>query len=241
MRMAQDCHMYVGDGELALAVVAKRMNLYDDTHPMYGSVLGMLAAGCVEVGQYDAAEEIGFQAVAHTKGGDTNAVQAVMSATHLTCKGLIVTREVLDHAADNSGPGRHPFSFIEGCFRLNTGDFNGALENFDLLLERCSDPTTRYISSLTYATMLLILVDVQVRLQDTMKFDYKHIYCLFFDRLPILQLMLAGNALVDFGKRCPPGRAIYMPRRSVNFALLQRTPASFGGGRNVQMEKIFLE
>lgn len=163
MRMAQDCYIMAGNSEKALQVVTKRMNLYTDTHPMHGHVLAMLAMGYLENGLYTEAEEVGQQAVMVTKGADTNAVQAVLSAIHMSYKSMNLSRQIQDYAADNAGPGRHPFSFLEGNYQLHQGNFNGALESFDMLLERCSDKATRYLSSLVYATMLLVQIDLQVR------------------------------------------------------------------------------
>lgn len=162
MRLAQDCFMQAGDGEGALRCVSQRMNQYHDTHEMHGHVLGMLAVGLVERGLFQEGEDTGQHAVMATKGEDTNAVQSVLSGVHLTFRSMSLSREISDYAANNPGPGRHPFSFFEGNFQLHQGNFNGALESFDMLLERISDPSTRFLSSLVYATMLLLQIDLQV-------------------------------------------------------------------------------
>jgi tetratricopeptide (TPR) repeat protein len=163
MRLAQDCHVSAGDSAGALRCVSSRMHLYHDNHPLHGHVLGMLAMGYLENGMHLEAEELGTQATFSTNGTDTNAVQAVLAAIHMSYKSMNLSRQILDYAANNPGPGRHPFSFLEGNYQLHQGNFNGALESFDLLMERISDPSTRFLSSLVYATMLLLQIDLQVR------------------------------------------------------------------------------
>jgi hypothetical protein len=162
MKLAQEYYLLAGDHENALRCVARRMHMYDDTHPLHGHVLGMLSTGYLETGLIKEAEEIGEQATTSTRGKDTNAVVALLSAVQLACKGQQVSREVLDFAANNGSPGRHPFSFLEACFQIHQGNFNGAVDTFDTLMERISDPKYRYMTSMCYATMLLALVDLQV-------------------------------------------------------------------------------
>lgn len=162
MKLTQDFFLLAGDQENALRCVARRMHMYDDTHPLHGQVLGMLAAGYLERGLLREAEEIGEQAVTATRGKDTNAVVALLSAVQLACKGQQVSREVLDFAANNGSPGRHPFSFLEACFQIQQGNFNGAVDTFDTMMERISDEKYRYMTSMCYATLLLALVDLQV-------------------------------------------------------------------------------
>jgi hypothetical protein len=146
-----------------LACVAKRTHVFADSHPLRSAVDGMLAFGYTECGMTTEADEASERAVTQSRGQDTNAVQAVLFSTLINCRGQTVSRRTLDYAADNIGPGRHPFSFIEGGFQLHAGDFNAVTDTFDLLLERISDPSFRYRESMIAATLLLAGLELHVQ------------------------------------------------------------------------------
>ena len=112
LRTVHDVHFYNGDANALRAGPARALQAWDPSMPGYGHVLGMLAFGLQECGQYDSAESAAMQALNldPTDAWATHAAAHVYEATARRDEGKRFLGETQEHWAVRppSSPGSTP-------------------------------------------------------------------------------------------------------------------------------------
>ena len=134
LKLAQECYLAAGDSRNVLGCVARWMQLFDERSPLYGHVMGMFAAGLVEVGRLSEAEEVANRAVARTQGDDVWALHALLNTYQLLGRSSEVVAVLGDHLPrhmQDSAVGQHLLLFNKGSAFLQRGNYTGALRVHD--------------------------------------------------------------------------------------------------------------
>lgn len=132
LRVGHEMDFFAGDSRNLRDRVARQITAWDDSDPHYGIVLGALAFGLEENGQFAAAEETGKRALDHNCH-DAWAVHAVAHSYEMrgmTGDGIRFMRtRRADWAEANLFSGHNWWH--HALFQLDGGDINGALKTYD--------------------------------------------------------------------------------------------------------------
>ena len=132
LRVGHEMDFFAGQTRNLRDRVARQITAWDEADPHYGIVLGALAFGLEENGQYAAAEETGLRALTlHPK--DAWAVHAVAHSYEMrgmTGEGIaFMTGRTGDWAEANLFAGHNWWH--TALFQLDSGDIDGALQTYD--------------------------------------------------------------------------------------------------------------
>ena len=134
LKLAQDCYLAAGDSHNVLGCVARWMQLFDERSRLYGHVMGLFAAGLVEVGRLVEAEEMANRAVTRTKGDDVWALHSLLNTYQLLGRSSEVIAILVDHLPRHmkeSGVGQQLLLFNKGSASIQRGNYTGALRIHD--------------------------------------------------------------------------------------------------------------
>ena len=120
----------------------------------------MLAAGYLENGRQNEAEEIGNRAIGKNKGSDLWGMQTLMSTYHSIGRTseALATLDQFDYAwfETQRGPGKYYLMFQKGSSLIKRGNYNGALRVFEeMLYFYDSSPEFQLVLGLQLSTLLL--------------------------------------------------------------------------------------
>jgi tetratricopeptide (TPR) repeat protein len=165
LKLAQDSYILAGDSANTLGCVARYLHLFDADSDQYGSVMGLLAMGLLECGNYSEAEEMASKAVNLTNGLDVWALHTLLNIYQILGRSSEVGSAVNDHIGKHleSSVGLSILLFNKGCGLVQRGNYTGALKAHDemiYLMARSVDKEGQIAGSITNATLLLWLVDV---------------------------------------------------------------------------------
>ena len=153
LRLAHFAHFYAGDPRQLRDSVARVVRRWDAGLPAYGNVLGMLAFGHEEVGDYGAAEDYGRRAVA-LSDGDIWAVHAVAHVHEMTGRPLEGLRWLDETEAgwkDCNNFAYHIW-WHRALFHLERGETDTALALYDARVR--SDKSEEYLDIANAAALL---------------------------------------------------------------------------------------
>eukprot|EP00596_Hydrurales_sp_CCMP1899_P002120 CAMPEP_0119045304 /NCGR_PEP_ID=MMETSP1177-20130426/38805_1 /TAXON_ID=2985 /ORGANISM="Ochromonas sp, Strain CCMP1899" /LENGTH=479 /DNA_ID=CAMNT_0007016841 /DNA_START=318 /DNA_END=1759 /DNA_ORIENTATION=+ len=160
LKLAQDAYMLAGDSVNTLGCVARWMHLFDERHALYGHILGLQAAGLMEVGRLSEAEEIASRAVVQTQGRDVWALQTLLNTYQLLGRSAEVVVTFGDHQGLHyeHSLGFQLLLFSKGTAMVNRGNYSGALRAYDEMIYRMAnspDGEEKVAGNLVNATLLL--------------------------------------------------------------------------------------
>ena len=132
LRVGHEMDFFAGNSRNLRDRVARQITAWSEDDPHYGIVLGALAFGLEENGQYQAAEETGMRALAHHPK-DAWAVHAVAHSFEMrgmTGEGIaFMTTRTGDWAEANLFAGHNWWH--TALFQLDSGDIDAALKTYD--------------------------------------------------------------------------------------------------------------
>lgn len=165
LKLAQDSYILAGDTTNTLGCIARYLHLFEADNEQYGSVMGMLAMGLLECGNFSEAEEIASKAVNLTNGEDVWALHTLLNTYQCLGRSSEVGSVLNDHIGKHteSALGLSLLLFNKGCGLVQRGNYTGALRQHDemiYLMTQSVEKEGQTAGSITNATLLLWLVDV---------------------------------------------------------------------------------
>jgi hypothetical protein len=145
LKLAQDCYLTAGDSHNVLGCVARWMQLFDERSELYGHVMGLFAAGLVEVGRLVEAEEVANRAVTRTKGDDVWALHSLLNTYQLLGRSSEVIAILNDHLPRHmkeSSVGQQLLMFNKGSASIQRGNYTGALRIHDDMVYNICSPAS---------------------------------------------------------------------------------------------------
>lgn len=163
MKLAQDSYMLAGDGNNALGCIARSMHLFDSSNQLQGHVMGMFAAGLLEVGRYSDAEEMANKAVTKTKGLDIWALHTLCNAYAMLGRSSEIGSAINEHINKhkNSTIGLPLLLFNKGCGLIMRGNSNAAvLAHDNIIFDIIDKKDSQVAGTLANATLLLWVISL---------------------------------------------------------------------------------
>ena len=163
MKLAQDSYMLAGDSYNSLGCIARSMHLFDTSSELQGHVMGMFAAGLLEVGRYSDAEEMANKAVTKTKGLDVWALHTLCNAYAMLGRSSEIGSMVNDHINKHKGStiGLPLLLFNQGCGFIMRGNSNAAVRAHDnIIFNIINDKDSQVAGTLVNATLLLWVISL---------------------------------------------------------------------------------
>jgi len=159
VRLAQDAYMAGGSTRNALGCLIRHPSPSSSVPHLHGYLLGMLAAGCVEDGRMEMAEEIGERAVEVTRGESAWALHALLNCYQLTGRSSNLHARLDEFQSKHEGTtGSCSLLFNKGCGHIMRGNYSGGFKAFENIVDIIeSEKVQKRESSTAFNSAALLL------------------------------------------------------------------------------------
>jgi hypothetical protein len=155
LKLAQDSYLAAGDSKNVLGCIARCIHVFDDRHYLHGHLLGMLTAGYLEVGRLSDAEEVGNRAVSSTIGRDAWALHSLLNTFQMLGRSSEAISMLENYLSKHEGSGQIKLLYNKGSANIQRGNYTGALNQYDRMMDYIIHQPQPLASSLHDATLLL--------------------------------------------------------------------------------------